>query len=131
MGEKRVRRFPLIDAMVLIAAVALSLIPIRVGLQFGFFELGRLTESGGRSATLARQLVEFLNFGGGCLLAGLVPAVWILGMVRADPSRKEAARGPGLVACSVALVAATLPIGWFLIRVWQKAGPPTWAIPWI
>jgi hypothetical protein len=62
---------------------------------------------------LARQLVEFFNVGGGCILAGLVPAVLILGLYRAHPSRRDGAWGPGLVACIVAVAASILPILWF------------------
>jgi hypothetical protein len=42
-----------------------------------------------------------------------VPAVLILGLYRAHPSRRDAARGPGLVTCFGAVAASILPILWF------------------
>jgi hypothetical protein len=99
--------------MAVIAAITPGLVLIRVGVGLGLFEVGKLTEPGGRPSTLARQLVEFFNVGGGCVLAGLVPAVLILGLYRARPSLREAAGGPGLIACFVSVAAAILPIIWF------------------
>jgi hypothetical protein len=99
--------------MVMIAAITPSLVLIRAGIGLGLFEVGKLTEPDGRPSPLARQLVEFFNVGGGCILAGLVPAILILGLYRAQPSRRVAARGPGLVACFVAVAASILPILWF------------------
>jgi hypothetical protein len=113
MRETPYRRFNLGDAMVMIAAMTPGLVLIRVGVRLGLFEVGKLTETGGRPSTLARQLVEIFNVGGGCVLAGLVPAVLILGFYRARPPRREAARGPGLVACLVAVAASILPLVWF------------------
>ncbi len=113
MRESPSRRFSLGDAMVMIAAITPSLLLIRLGVGFGLFELGKLLETGGRPATFARQLVEFLDVGGGCILAGLVPAVLILGLYKAQPSWRDAARGPGLIACFVAVAASILPILWF------------------
>jgi hypothetical protein len=106
-------RFNLRDAMVLIAAITPSLVLIRIGSGLGLFEVGKMIEPSGQPSELARQLVEFFNVGGGCILAGLVPAVLILGLYRAHPSRRDAARGPGLVACFVAVAASILPILWF------------------
>jgi hypothetical protein len=97
MREVPSRRFNLGDAMVMIAAITPSLVLIRIGVGFGLFEVGILTESGGRPSPLGRQLVEIFNVGGGCVLAGLVPAVLILGLYRAQPSWRDAVRGPGLV----------------------------------
>jgi len=102
---------------VMIAAITPGLVLIRVGMGLGLFEFGTLTEPGGRPSPLARQLVEFFNVGGGCILAGLVPAVLMIGLYRAQPSRREAARGPGLVACFVAVAASILPLVWFAGRV--------------
>ena len=56
--------------------------------------------------TICRQLIELFNVGGGCVLAGLVPGVLILGLYRAQPSWRDAARGPGLVTCFVAVAAS-------------------------
>ncbi|MGO9465015.1 MAG: hypothetical protein ACLQIB_04495 [Isosphaeraceae bacterium] len=114
MREAPSFRFNLRDALVMIAAVTPGLILIRVAVGLGLFELGKLTGPGGRPSTLARQLVEMFNVGGGCLLAGLVPAVLILGLYRAWPSWREAARGPGLVTCFVAVAAAILPLLWLV-----------------
>ncbi len=113
MQEAPNRRFNLGDAMVMIAAITPGLVLIRVGVGLGLFEVGKMTETGGRPSTLARQLVEFFNVGGGCILAGLVPAVLILGLYRAQPSRRDAARGTGIVICFVAMAASILPILWF------------------
>lgn len=117
MRKNPPRRFNLGDAMVLIAAITPSLVLIRIGARLGLFEVNR-------RSPLVRQLVEFFNFGGGCILAGLVPVVLILGLYRAGPSRREAAQGPGLVACSVALAAAILPIIWFVGRVLTESQLP-------
>jgi hypothetical protein len=95
MREVPTRRFNLGDAMVMIAAITPSLVLIRIGVGFGLFEVGKLTETGGQSSSLGRQLVEIFNVGGGCVLAGLVPAVLILGLYRAQPSWRDAVRGPG------------------------------------
>ena len=118
------RRFNLRDAMLMIAAITPSLVLIRVGVGLGLFELGTMTETGGRPSLLARQLVEFLNVGGGCILAGLVPAVLIFGLYRAQPSRRDAASGPGLVACFVAVAASILPILWFVGTVLNESRLP-------
>ena len=115
MREAPTRRFNLGDALVLIAAVAPALVLIRTGWTLGLFDVGKLTGAG--DAPPSRQLVEFLNVGGGCILAGLVPAVLILGLYRAHPSRRDAAQGPGLVACFAAVAAAILPIAWYVGRV--------------
>jgi hypothetical protein len=117
MQESPRRRFNIGDAMVLIAAFTPGLILIRIGMNLGLFELGSLTEPGGKRSPMARQLIEFLNVGGGCILAGLVPAVLILGLYRAYPSRRDAVQGPGLIACIVALAASILPIAWFIGRL--------------
>ena len=95
MRETPNLRFNLGDAMVMIAAITPSLVLIRVGIGLKLFQVGKMIESGGRPFTLARQLVEVFNVGGGCILAGLVPAVLILGLYRAQPSRRDAARGAG------------------------------------
>jgi hypothetical protein len=110
--------------MAMIAAITLSLVLIRVGVRLGLFEIGKLSETGGRSSPLARQLVEFFNVGGGCILAGLVPAVLILGLYRAHPSRRDAARGLGLVTCFVAIAASILPILWFAGTVLVESQRP-------
>ena len=124
MREPPYLRFNLRDAMVMIAAMTPSLVLIRVGVGFGLFEVGKLTETGGSSSSLARQLVEFFNVGGGCVLAGLVPAVLILGLYRARPSWRDAARGPGLLTCFVAVAASTLPILWFGGTVQEESRSP-------
>ncbi len=131
MREAPARRFNLGDAMVMIAAITPSLVLIRVGVGFGLFEVGKLTETGGRPSALARQLVEFFNVGGGCILAGLVPAVLILGLYRAQPSWRDAARGPGLVACFVAVAAAILPIIWFagMVLIESRLPYPIYSVP--
>jgi hypothetical protein len=124
MQEATPRRFNLGDAMVIIAAITPSLVMIRVGMGLGLFELGGLHETGGQSSPLARQLVEFLDVVGGCLLAGLVPAVLVLGLYRAHPTRRDAAQGPGLLACIVAVAASVLPILWFTGRALEEARRP-------
>jgi hypothetical protein len=131
MQEAPSRRFNLGDAMVMIAAITPSLVLIRVGVGLGLFEVGKMTETGGRPSPLARQLVEFFNVGGGCVLAGLVPAVLILGLYRAQPSRRDAARGPGLVACFVAVAASILPILWFAgtVLVESRLPYPIYSVP--
>jgi hypothetical protein len=119
--------------MVMIAAITPSLVLIRIGVGFGLFEVGGLTESGGRTipSPLGRQLVEFFNVGGGCVLAGLVPAVLILGLYRAQPSWREAARGPGLVTCFVAEAASILPILWFVgtVLAESRSPDPVYSVP--
>src|SRR5262245_60638672 len=131
MREVAPRRFNLGDAMVLIAAATPGLVLIRVGVSLGLFEIGGLTETGDRDSPLARELVEFFNVGGGCLLAGLVPVVLILGLYRATPSRRDASRGPGLIACFVAMAAAILPLLWFAETVLIESGLlyPNFAVP--
>jgi hypothetical protein len=126
MREVPSRRFNLGDAMVMIAAITPSLVLIRIGVGFGLFEVGALTEFGGRPSPspLGRQLVEFFNVGGGCVLAGLVPGVLILGLYRAQPSWRDAARGPGLVTCFVAVAASILPILWFAGAVLVESRSP-------
>lgn len=125
------RRFNLGDAMVVIAAITPSLVLIRAGVGLGLFEVGSMTEPGGRPSPLARQLVEFFNVGGGCILAGLVPAVLILGLYRAQPSRRDAARGSGVVACFVAVAASILPILWFAgtILIESRLPYPNYSVP--
>ena len=86
MRGARYRRFSLGDGMVMIAAITPSLALIRIGIGLGLFEVGKMTEPGGQPSELAGQLVEFFNVGGGCILAGLVPAVLIVGLYRAWPS---------------------------------------------
>ncbi len=113
MRETASRRFSLGDCMVMIAAITPSLVLIRIGMGLGVFKLGTLLEPDRQPSPLARQLVELFDVGGGCILAGLVPGVLILGLYRAQPSRREAAKGPGLVACFVAVAASILPIIWF------------------
>jgi hypothetical protein len=117
MRQAPSRQFNLGDAMVMIAAMTPSLVLIRVGARLGLFEIGKLTETGGRAAPLGRQLVELFNVGGGCILAGLVPAVLILGLYRAHTTWRDAARGAGFVACFVAVLAAVLPMVWIVGRV--------------
>jgi len=110
--------------MVLIAAITPSLVLIRIGSGLGLFEVGKMIEPRGQPLELARQLVEFFNVGGRCILAGLVPAVLILGLHRPHPSRRDAARGPGLVACFVAVAASILPILWFAGMVLNESRLP-------
>jgi hypothetical protein len=124
MPEPRVARLSLGDVMVLIAAAAPSLVLIRTGASLGLFKLGELTERGGQKSSLARQLVEFFNVGGGCILAELVPGILILGLYRAYPSWRAAIRGPGLIACVVALAAAILPMVWFVAYVVDESRHP-------
>lgn len=124
MREAQPRLFNIIDVMALIAAFTPSLVLIRTGARLGLFEVGTLVEPGGQRAPLARELVEFLNVGGGCILAGLVPAILILGLYKAYPSRREAIQGPGLVACLVALAASVLPIVWFVGNVLVESRQP-------
>jgi hypothetical protein len=130
MREASSRRFNLGDAMVMIAAITPSLVLIRVGVGLGLFEVGKMHEAGGRPSPLARQLVEFFNVGGGCVLAGLVPAVLILGLYRAQPSLRDAARGPGLLTCFVAVAASILPIFWFAgtVLVESRLPYPTYSV---
>lgn len=131
MRETPSRRFSLGDAMVMIAAITPGLVLIRVGIGLGLFRLGTMTEPGGRPSPLARQLVEFFNVGGGCILAGLVPAVLIFGLYKAQPSRREAARGPGLVACLVAVATSILPLFWFAgtVLVESRRSFPHYSVP--
>jgi hypothetical protein len=117
MRENPPRRFKLGDAMVMVAAVTPGLVLIRIGARLGLFEVEK-------GPPLARQLVEFLNVGGGCLLAGLVPAVLVLGLYWAHPPWREAAQGLGLVACFVAVAAAILPLIWFAGRVLTESRLP-------
>jgi hypothetical protein len=124
MREVPLSRFNLGDAMVMIAAITPSLVLIRIGVGFGLFEVGSLSETGGQSSPLGRQLVEIFNVGGGCVLAGLVPAVLILGLYRAQPSWRAAVRGPGLVTCCVAVVASILPVLWFAGAVLVESRSP-------
>lgn len=124
MREKTDRRFNLGDAMAMIAAVTPGLLLIRTGIGFGLFEIGKLTEAGGQPSSLARQFVEFFNVGGGCVLAGLVPPILILGLYRAQPSRLDAAQGPGLIACFIALASAFLPISRFTATVLVESRLP-------
>jgi hypothetical protein len=122
------RRLSLSDLMVLIAALTPSLFLIRVGVGLNLFELKGLKESGGQSAPFARQLVEFLNVGGGCILAGLVPAVLILGLYKAKPS--DALQGPGLIACLLAALAAIQPLIWFagISVIESRNGHPSYSV---
>jgi hypothetical protein len=115
----------------MIAAITPSLVLIRIGVGFDLFEVGRLTESGWQPPSLGRQLVEIFHVGGGCVLAGLVPAILILGLYRAQPSWRDAARGPGLVTCFMALVASILPILWFVgaVLVESRSPSPTYSVP--
>ena len=53
-----------------------------------------------------------------------MPAVLILGLYRAHPSRRDAAQGPGLVACFVAMAASILPIIWLVGRVLTESRLP-------
>ena len=131
MQEISSRRFKLGDAMAMIAAITPSLVLIRVGVGLGLFELGNRTTTAGRPLLLARQLVEFFNVVGGCILAGLVPAVLILGLYRAASSRRDAARGPGLVACFVAVAASILPVLWFggTVLVESRRPVPSYSVP--
>jgi hypothetical protein len=117
MREKLARRFNLGDAMVMIAAITPGLVLIRIGARLGLFEVDK-------RSPVARQLVEFSNLGGGCILACLVPTVLTLGLHWARPSRREAAQGPGLVACAVAVAAAILPIIWFVGRALTESQLP-------
>jgi len=123
MREAPSHRFNLGDAMVMIAAITPGLVLIPVGVGLGLFVV-RMTEPGGRPSPMARQLVEFFNVGGGCILAGLVPAVLILVLYRAQPSGRDAARGPGLVTCFVAVAASILPILWFAGAVLAESRYP-------
>jgi hypothetical protein len=112
--------------MVMIATIAPCLVLIRIGVGFGLFEVGALTETGGRLffVPMGRQLVEFFNVGGGCVLAGLVPAVLILGLYRAQPSWWDAARGTGIITCFGAVAASILPILWFVGAVLVESRSP-------
>jgi hypothetical protein len=131
MREAPFRRFNLGDAMVIIAALTPSLVLIRVGIGLGLYDVGKMTETGGRPSPLARQLVEFFNVGGGCVLAGLVPAVLILGRYRAQDPRRDAALGPGLVACFLAVAASILPILWLAgtVLVESRLPYPIYSVP--
>ena len=124
MREVPSRRFNLGDAMVMIAAITPSLILIRVGIRLGLFQVASLREPSGQPSPWGRQFVEFFNVGGGCVLAGLVPAVLILGLYRAQPSWRDAARGPGLVTCFGAVAASILPILWFAGAVLVESRSP-------
>ncbi len=55
----------------------------------------------------------------------------ILGLYRAQPSRREAAWGPGLVACFVAVAASILPILWFAgtVLVESRQPYPSYSVP--
>lgn len=124
MQEASHRRFHLGDAMLMVAAVTPSLLLIRIGVELGRFDVNK-------RSLLTREFVEFLNVGGGCILAGLVPAVLVVGLYRAHPSRRDAAQGPGLVACIVALAASILPVLWFAGRVLAESRLryPIFAVP--
>lgn len=122
MQEIPSRRFNISDGMVMIAAITPSLVLIKIGVGFGIFEIGNMTKTGGLA--LGRELVEFFNVGGGCILAGLVPAVLILGLYRAKPSVRDAVRGPGLIACIIALAALILPVFWSAVTVAVESGLP-------
>ncbi len=58
-------------------------------------------------------------------------SILILGLYRAQPSRRNAARGPGLVACFVAAAASILPILWFAGRflVERRRPYPDYSVP--
>ncbi len=131
MQDAPPRRFNIGDAMIMIAAVTPSLILVRTGVKFGLFKIGGLTESGRQRVTLARQLMGLFSVGGGCLLASLVPAVLILGLYRAHPSRREATQGPGLVACLVAVAASITPIIYFVgtFMVESRSPEPHYSVP--
>ena len=129
------RKFTLIDAMVLIAALAISFYPIRDYLDF--IEQRHVL----RSLGFDWSIVSIWR--AGTLLSGLMAplgiavslAIWVLRMRQPRPDWRRLFRQPGMVACT-ATVAETII---FLLKVvlseyylWRTTGflPPLYAL-WI
>jgi hypothetical protein len=96
------RKFTLVDAMVLIVAVAVAFVPIRLFLweNWHFPEEWSVPEIGRTGLEINVSLVP--------LALSLSAAILLLGMKKPRSNIRRAFRKPGIAACTVALVYAVL-----------------------
>jgi hypothetical protein len=104
MQQAKIRRFTLIDAMVLIAATALALVPIRYGDSFGLLE--------SIPSTSALEWLSFFAYGSYWILTPLLVAwslaLWALRFRQPRPRLRRLFRQPGMTATTAILLTVLL-----------------------
>ncbi len=104
------RGFRIGDAMVLVAAMSLSLFLLRIAAS-----LGLLQNDSSRISVPSLRFLAIVSLGGSCTLVGLSLAVLILTLRQPQRCRRHDIRGPGFVACAVVMAALVLPIASFAV----------------
>ena len=104
------RRFNLGDVMVLVAASAIALILLQTAVGL------RLFTPTPKSLPI-RNLIEYLSVGGGCILVPLTLALIVSSLRDRRASRRDDLQSVGFVSCVVLVLAAILPVVYFVVRV--------------
>lgn len=133
VGRRVNERIRLVDALVLIAALAVGLTLSRNVDSGGWTWTVEYSEDGGHVAT-QKALGRFALFGRDTLL-GLVPISLILPALewyRSGTTRTELFQRPGFTACLAVGVAVALNLLRSLAIRWTPAAPPIlgWTDPW-
>jgi hypothetical protein len=104
------RRFNLGDVMVLVAASAFALVLLQTAVSLRLFTPAPKSLAG-------RNLIEYLSVAGGCILVPLTIALIVSSLRDGRASRRDALQGVGFVSCVALVLAAILPVVYFVIRV--------------
>jgi hypothetical protein len=104
------RRFNLGDVMVLVAASAIALVLLKTAVGL------RLFTPAPKSLPF-RNLIEYLSVAGGCILVPLTLALIASSLRDRRASRRDVIQGVGFVSCVTLVLAAILPVVYFMVRV--------------
>jgi hypothetical protein len=107
------RKFTLIDAMVLIAAIGVAFVLIRQYLDYLYGRNFALTPPGSFALTSYWKYGTFLSRVLAPLATSLSLALWVLRIRPPRPSGRRLFRQPGMVACTAAVLGTVI----FLLKV--------------
>ena len=111
------RRFALVDAMILVAALSVGTLGIRVTLP----TLDSMRSNLIRTQSPGMRRFLLLQFGLSAFIpyvAALTPAVLILRLRQPRPTLRHIGRQPGMIACTVATIAMAIETVWIASLLW-------------
>lgn len=104
------KRFNVMDAMILVAAIAPGLVLLRVADDLELFTNKPYNR-------FDMQFLEYMAVAGGCVLVPMAFAVVAAGLCDWRSPRSEAVQGTGFISCLSVVGAANYAFAWFVTRL--------------